>query len=90
MANKEGHVEGVPRVRGLRYELISYFDKSLIAPCVCVLEKFEIAIKSANAILMISAFHIWYKVNVGWFLTSLLLVLLVYDGNKVYILKWRT
>lgn len=39
MANKEGHVEGVPRVRGLRYELISYFDKSLIAPCMCVCRK---------------------------------------------------
>lgn len=60
MANKEGHVEGVPRVRGLRYELISYFDKSLIAPCrcVCVSQKFEIAIKSANAIFMTSAFQL--------------------------------
>lgn len=32
MANKEGHVGGVSRVRGLRYELISYFDKRPITP----------------------------------------------------------
>jgi len=30
MANKDGHVGGVSCVRGLRYELISYFDKSPI------------------------------------------------------------
>lgn len=42
MANKEGHVGGVPRVRGLLYELISYFDKGPIVPRIRKISAFRL------------------------------------------------